>query len=93
MTHKQFMAKIVEYYSDYKADIVADETYKYIQIMVEDEDLETLFSIITEDFSTKWKTPPDKAVFKESRAFGEIKFKKEQEYYRKLEREEENEHD
>lgn len=72
MTHKDFMSKIVEYYGDYPAEVVADETYRFLKAKIKEKDLQDLFVLITEAYSTKWKVPPDKATFNDTYSIGRI---------------------
>lgn len=64
MQLNKFMQSIKEYYGDYNR-ITEVMLTDYIMDTFDEDELDLLFKIITDNFSNCYKTPPDKAKIKE----------------------------
>lgn len=63
MTYPEFMTAIENYYGKYKNEMVEDMILKFIKNAFGEDELRNLFTNITINYSSQFKTPPDISKF------------------------------
>ena len=66
MTYSEFMAGIIDIYTDYQSPILKKLTANYIKERWQESELDTILAMLTVKHDPKYKTPPSPATFEES---------------------------
>lgn len=65
MTYSEFMAGIIDIYTDYQSAILKKLTANYIKERWKESELETILAMLTVKHDPQYKTPPSPAKFEE----------------------------
>jgi len=63
--YRQFFDDILGYYGSYSNKLKAKVSWDWVIDNVPKGKLKVFFNIVTDRYSSKWKMPPDKNVFRE----------------------------
>lgn len=65
MTYSEFMAGIIDVYTDYQSAILKKLTANYIKERWQEPELDNILAMLTVKHDPKYKTPPSPATFEE----------------------------